>query len=542
MSSLFGRTEPRLWTKPLRDLTPETSAGFQVIAFATQVLGVVLYPWQKWLLIHALELKEDGSYRFRRVIVLVARQNGKTLLAAVLAAWWVFVDSKRHPDRVPPVKFKVVGTAQTLDIASGPWKQVKQWADPEPETPEEAELAIPMLQAATAKVVDAHGEQAIYARSRAHYEMRAAKNARGKPAARVLMDELREHHNWAAWTALSQTTKAFWSNQLWGISSAGGPEAVVLKAQRDRGLELISEWDRYVGAGIQAIEDYANDPEHDTSIGLFEWSAIPDCPKDDVEGILQANPSIGYGAISVEECLSDANSMPDAEYRTEVLCQWVSAKVDSYIEINEFAKCYRSPASIVIPKGSRTVWGVDTSKDRRRTVVAAAVMTEAQRPFVQVRTQRPGMLWLPDYLKELAEESGQWEVAVQSRGCPAMEFVKPLQDAGFTVHEIDGSHVGIATGRFKDRVRDGQLITIEQPNVRLAIEGGVTARYAENDAWNRYRSVTDVSPAIAETWALYGLEQCEPDPPDPIVMPAEAAVIRRDASGGPEVNILTAQF
>ena len=88
---LFGRTEPRLWTRPLRELTPETSLGFEVIRFALRVLGVELRPWQQWLLIHALELLEDGSYRFQRVVVLVARQNGKTLLAAVVAASVVVV-------------------------------------------------------------------------------------------------------------------------------------------------------------------------------------------------------------------------------------------------------------------------------------------------------------------------------------------------------------------------------------------------------------------------------------------------------------------
>ncbi|MDK6989059.1 hypothetical protein QP332_23985, partial [Escherichia coli] len=84
MAKLYGKTEPRLWSQPLRELTPETSLGFEVIDFAEQILNVHLYPWQKWLLIHALELLDDGiTYRFRRIIVLVARQNGKTMLVSV---------------------------------------------------------------------------------------------------------------------------------------------------------------------------------------------------------------------------------------------------------------------------------------------------------------------------------------------------------------------------------------------------------------------------------------------------------------------------
>lgn len=91
-----GVTLPRIYTPPLRPLDKNTSNGFAVIAFAEIMLHVHLYPWQQWLLVHALELLEDGSYRFRKVIVLVARQNGKTTLMGVLAAWWLFVDSNKH--------------------------------------------------------------------------------------------------------------------------------------------------------------------------------------------------------------------------------------------------------------------------------------------------------------------------------------------------------------------------------------------------------------------------------------------------------------
>ena len=58
-----GITTPRIFTPPLRELTPETSNGFAVIEFAEKFLHVHLYPWQKWLLIHGLELLPDGSYR-----------------------------------------------------------------------------------------------------------------------------------------------------------------------------------------------------------------------------------------------------------------------------------------------------------------------------------------------------------------------------------------------------------------------------------------------------------------------------------------------
>ena len=43
---ILGHTEPRIFTPPLRELTPETSLGFTVIKFSQTVLGIDPYPWQ----------------------------------------------------------------------------------------------------------------------------------------------------------------------------------------------------------------------------------------------------------------------------------------------------------------------------------------------------------------------------------------------------------------------------------------------------------------------------------------------------------------
>jgi hypothetical protein len=545
-SGRHGRTEPRLWTRPLRELSPETSLGFEVIEFALVVLGIELYPWQQWLLIHALELLADGTYRFRRVIVLVGRQNGKTTLASVLAAWWLYVDSARRPDRVPPLKFKVVGVAQNLDIAKEPWSTVKMWCDPDPETEEEAELGIDALKDATAKVRDANGSIAITARSRAHYEIRAAKNARGKPAARVLMDEMREQRDWIAWNAVSQTTKSFWNGMLVGFSNAGDAGSVVLLRQRNAALLDMKaagiEFSDYVEEGIAAAEAHANG-EDDNSLGLFEWSGEPGCPKNDLAAILQSNPSIGYGEMTVGTCLADIRGMTDAGYRTEVLCQWVTADVNSFIDVKLWKGLHVPVAAVRIPKGARTVWGVDTSADRSHTWVAGAVFTEDGKPFATVRVKRAGMMWVPAFLADLAKESGHREVVLQGRGCPAMEFIEPLREAGLIVHALEGAQFALATGRHADRVRDGELVIVEQPDVDLAVEGGVVMKYAENLAWSRHGSLpVDISGLVAESVALYGLEVLEPPPPKRIPPPPQAAVITRDMVAANEPDLRSLGF
>ena len=93
-SVIYGCEAPRIFTPPLRDLTPETTLGFEVIDFSEEVLHVELLPWQKWLVIHALEIIDDPvdgwRLRFRTVVVEVARQNGKTTLSKVISLYFMY--------------------------------------------------------------------------------------------------------------------------------------------------------------------------------------------------------------------------------------------------------------------------------------------------------------------------------------------------------------------------------------------------------------------------------------------------------------------
>lgn len=503
----FGYTEPRQWIRPLRELTPETSRGFEFIKFCEVILGIDLYPWQKWLAIHGLEILPDGSYRFKKIIVLVARQNGKTLFMACLYAWWLFIDSLRFPEKTKPVDFKIVGVAQNLDIAREPWQIVRRWALPYPPTPEEEDLTIPALQTECAKVVDTNGKESIIARTRAHYEIRAAVNSRGKPAARVGMDEIRELKTFAPWNAVSQTSKSFYNGQVWGISNAGESYSVVLKKQYDVGVGLIKSQATAMAEGVSP-QEWAE--ENDSTFAFFDWSAPDGCEPLDEEAILQANPSIGYGEITVESCRNDYAGMLEADYRTEILCQWVETSIESYIAVKDWKANIVAPIDVKIPKDGRTVWAVDTSINRKTTYIAAAAYTTTGKPFVTVIEARVGLLWVVNFLKELAETSGHREVVIQARGNPAMEFIPPLKDAGLDVHEVEGSWFGVATGRIRDRARARNLVIVDQPAVNLAVSGAITKSFGENDAWNRKGSPVDISPLVAMTLALYGLEALEP--------------------------------
>ena len=492
---LKGKTEPRLWTKPLRPLTPETSRGFEVIEFSERMLHVLLYPWQKWLLIHMLELNPDGTMRFRKALVIVGRQNGKTLVGAVLCAYWLWVDSVRWREQSPPDKFEIVGAAHKLDIAMKPWKQVRSWGAPDDPKIGISPDRIPDLQDATFPPHMVNGEVELRTHESAKYLPRTFEGARGRSASRLLLDELRTQSDFESWGAIEKSANSQWDSLLVAFSNAGTAKSLVLARVRETAIKL------------------TDDP--DAEWFLAEWSASPDAGLDDPDAFAQSNPSAGYRAgFTIKGLLrSAANTADEKMERTEVLGQWIISKVLPYIAPARLDKTNRTPADIaaMIPFGARTVWGVDTSQDRSMSYIAAAVELADGSPFCTLRVQRAGMLWVTKYLRDLADESKQREIALATRGCPSAEFLTEFEAADLHVHKIEGGAPGAATGRFKDHFRDLTVATVPQPAVRLALSGAVTTRYAENDAWSLTKSLPiDIAPVRAMTWALYGLEMCEP--------------------------------
>ncbi len=507
-----GKTEPRIFTRPLRELTPETSRGFEVIAFARDWLKVKLFPWEEWLLIHLLELNEDGTLRFRKALVIVGRQNGKTLMGAVLAAFWLYIDSGRWPDLLSPEDFVIVGAAQKLDIASKPWKQVRKWGGPDDAKVGIAADRVPELQEMTYPPRMVNGEVELRTVEGAAYLPRTFEGARGQSAARLLLDELREQYDYEGWSAIEKAASAMFDSLLVAFSNAGTAKSTVLKDVRSIAHEGV------------------DDP--DTEWFVAEWSAHPDARLDDPEAFAQANPSAGYlPGMTIKGLMrTTAKAKNKTVEKIEVLGQWVTATVTPHVDHLRWRERHVSPADLVIPRGARTVWGVDVSHGKAHeqpvTWIAAAVHGEDGHPFVTVRTRRPGEAWVVDYLRELAEESGHSEVVVRSKGCAAMGLIEPLRNAGLHVHTIEGGEFALSTAHFKAAVVDQRLAVVEQPDVDTAIGGAVVTDYADNEAWSQRKSLPlDISGVIAETIALYGLEKFSPPVPEEMPPPPPPAEV-----------------
>jgi hypothetical protein len=267
-------------------LTPDTSLGFRCVRFGRDVLGVELDPWQENFLVRALETREDGALRFRTVLLLVARQNGKSAVCRVLSAWMAATGRARL----------VVSTAQDLGIARRLWEEVAGAFERNPQLS-------PLVQF----VRRANGQEGIRLTNGSEIIVKATTPdaARGLSVDLLLLDELRTHKDHGPYAALANTTIARPGSLIVGLSNAGDDRSVVLNAMRESAIAQVD-------AGSE--------------LGIFEWSAPDGCALDDVEAICAANPSLGNGRLSLAAIEAARAAAPTPEiFRTENLCQRVES-------------------------------------------------------------------------------------------------------------------------------------------------------------------------------------------------------------------------
>lgn len=494
MSGLLGRTEPRVFTPPLRELTPETSYGFSVIEFAEDVLGFELFPWQRWFYVHALEANPDGSFRFRRVVLLIARQNGKSTVAQILSLWFLFAFGARL----------VLGTAQNLDTSEETWAGAVEMAEGCPELAPEVE-----------RIVRVNGKKAMEVAGGAAYKVAAAsrRGGRGKTGDFVIMDELREHLSWDAWGAVTKTTNARPNAMIMCMSNAGDAYSVVLRHLRYKAHMALGDpdgWCVSVGDMADASDD-GDSGETDESLGIFEWSAPPGCSKWDRDGWAMANPSMGHGTITDKVIASDAATDKEAVFRTEDLCQWVETiRAEPF---PEGAWDAGTDAKSAIAQGSDLAFGLDVSADRTHASIAVAGWRADGRAHVEVVAYRTGVTWPLTWMAQRTAKYRPFRIAWQKRGAPVSSMADELLAVdGIEAFEVEGRDLAAWCGRLWDGVaaclEDAESDAVPvmhrpQPVLDMAARTAAT-RPLGDSAWvfDRARSPEDCSPLVACAMAL----------------------------------------
>lgn len=502
--TLKGKTEPRVWTPPLRELTPDTTLGYDVAEFSESVLRITLLPWQQWLMIHALEIIGDfgGDWRlrYRVVLVLVGRQSGKTYCSMILALFFLYVLGVAL----------ILGTAQDLAQAEETWEAAVNEAEGNDELAAEIE-----------KVFRGKGSKELRLEGYRRYKVATPneKNTRGKSCELVMLDELRTHKTFDAWSAASKTIKARRSAIVWCISNAGNGSSVVLRHLRMQAHKAIGDPDGIVAEteGAEHVELTADETEALGSIGIFEWSAAPGCDKWDREQWAQANPSMGYGFLDESAIASDCATDPEIDFRIEDLCQWVTQAAEPPFPRGAW-EAGTDPDSEVAPN-SPLFFGADVSADRKTSYISVVGARADGRWHGEVVAMRSGTKWMVEWFRNRVHDyGGMMDVALQGRGAPVSAYADLLGAVeGVEVHECSGKDLAAWAGRMWDAVAaldpakeeggSDVVPVMHRPQAVLDVAANVAVTRPMGDGawvWDRNRSPDDIAPLISLTMA-YGL-------------------------------------
>ena len=478
---MTGKTEPRLYTKELRPLTEETSLGYACIEYATKILRKKLYPFQEWALIHALEIEGslDGEWRFRYRIILfmIARQNGKTVLSEVIASFFLNVLMVED----------VFGTSLSLEKAEEVWEEVIKDQERYPE-----------LSTAIARISRTNGKKRLDLTGDRSYKVGAPSRRAGRGDSNdlVMLDELREHRDWETWSAAVASTTAKPNGLVICFTNAGDPDSIVLRQLRSQAI----------GKKI----DFGGDVDTAT-LGLFEWSAPEGAATDDLEALAQANPALGYGLITERSLAANRATFPEARFRSECMCQQVETILPPPFPDGAW-DAGTDPESF-IPAEEPVVYGIDLSQDRRWTSIGVCGLREDGNWHIELVARRIGTEWAIDWFRERALR-GRMKLAFQSRGAPVGGLAEQICTiTGVERIAIEGADLSNGWGRFYDGVcaclpdRNGKRIyhlpqpVMDTPGHTMQLKqmgGGVQLP-------DRLKSPDDIAPLFACIMAFSGL-------------------------------------
>ncbi len=268
-------------------------------------------------------------FRYRTILTLISRQNGKTFLLKIVALWFLYL---RHGKLV-------LGAAQALNIARESWQGAVDLAS-----------AVDELRAEIAGVRYTNGEQTLSLAGGGRYLITAATRGagRGLSVHLLILDELREHRTTDAWAALSSTTVAQANALTVCISNQGDDQSIVLNTLRDAALS-----------------------GSDESLGLAEWSSPDDCATDDPGMLAYSNPSMGYpNGITLAALATMRATTSEAVFRTENMCQRVR-NLDAAIDPGAW-RAAAEPGFTLAKVRDRLVMCVDVAPDGRHVTLAGA--------------------------------------------------------------------------------------------------------------------------------------------------------------------------
>jgi phage terminase large subunit-like protein len=414
--------------------------------------GVTLDPWQRYVLEVGLMEDDDGLFAAFVVVLLVARQNGKTAVIAALVLGFIslledeLIIYSAHQFKTTKETFRLVNRM----VQNGPlrslWKKNRESG---------VETAIEFTSGA-----------------RIIFVARSGSSGRGFTSGKVVLDEGFSLQQ-AMLGALLPTLSAMPNPQVWVASSAPMHDSDGLHNLRERAL--------------------GDTPGR---LALLEWSAEEGVTRDDRRAWAQANPALGY-RITERFIEDELNSLSAREFERERLGIGDDPDGQGAFDAARWQTLIDGDSSVPRP----LAFGFDVTPERDQAAIAVAgVRIDDARAHVEVVEHLPGNEWC---LARLTELYKRWEAPVWIElSSPAAAFIEPLQARGVDVRTQ--ARTGGAAPLFADAITNGTLRHLGQASLTSALLGARRKLIGDTWAWSRSSSTVDICPLVAGSLAHYG--------------------------------------
>jgi hypothetical protein len=456
--------EPRVLSVP----GAVSSVGVQAVELARRA-GLVLDPWQAFVLEQSLGVTADGRWAAFEVGLVVSRQNGKGAILEARELAGLFLLGERL----------LIHSAHQFDTSKEHFRRLLGLIE------ESSEFSRRIK-----RVTQSHGEEGIelVGGQRIRFRTRTKGGGRGFVADCLILDEAMILPE-SAHGALLPTLSARPNPQVWYTGSA------VDRASQDDGLVL----SRIRSRGLNG----------DPGLAYFEYSLDRGSPPDvsaadavDRELWAQANPSLGI-RISPEHVANEQRSMDARTFSVERLGvgDWPRLDgLDAAINLmawDALADRGSEPAGAVF-------FAFDVAPDRSWATIAVAGRRTDELAHLEVALRRRGTGWLAPELQRLLGEHEQGGVVCDGAG-PAGSLLPELHALGVEVSPVTAPEHGKACGLLFDAVDQGSLRHLGQPELHAAIRGAAVRPLGDAWAWSRKSSAVDISPLVAVTLAHWAL-------------------------------------
>lgn len=238
-----------------------------------------------------------------------------------------------------------------------------------------------------------------------------------------------------------------------------------------------------------------------------ELSADDDADPDDLEQVAKANPSYPHrtpleSVQRMREQLTD-----DDSYKREALGIWDAAGSPQVIDEVSWAGA-ADPASMAV---DRLSLAVDVAPDRSRASVGFAGQRADGRWHVELDDERRGTDWVAAWVKDRASKNRLHAVVLDEMS----GLVETRRDRHYlkgtdvlvTLAASEGRDMAIACAKFYDGIVDAKTVRhTDQPQVNVALSVARKRPLGAGWAWNRKDAISDITPIVAVTLALWGAQ------------------------------------